>query len=139
MPASDDVRNKANAIIESERDRLVELQRQIVRIPSPNPPGDTRDLVDFLAAHLREWGIEHTIVAPNPEWPNLVATVKGRAPGKRLVLNDHLDHFPAEEASRWTYPPYAGEIHDGKIYGRGVATTRTASAACCTNSACSTA
>ena len=120
MPAPATTRQKALAIIDSERDRIVELQSQIVRIPSPNPPGDTRNLVAFLAAHLKEWGIEHRVVDPNPEWPNLIATVRGHGPGKRLILNDHLDHFPAEDPAKWSHPPYGGEVHDGKIYGRGV-------------------
>ena len=29
----------------------------------------------------------------------------------------HLDVVP--EGGNWTYPPYGGEIHDGKLYGRG--------------------
>jgi succinyl-diaminopimelate desuccinylase len=120
MLAPEPVRAQALAIIDSEREALVNLQSQIVRIPSPNPPGDTRDLVAFLAAYLQERGIEHRVVDPQPEWPNLIATVRGRGQGKRLVLNDHLDHFPAEDPALWIFPPYAGEVHDGNIYGRGV-------------------
>ncbi len=120
MPPSADPRAAALAAIDARTEALVELQRQIVRIPSPNPPGDTRDLVAFLAGRLKQLEIEHRIVDPNPEWPNLIATIRGRGPGKRLILNDHLDHFPAEDASRWTHPPYEGALVDGRIYGRGV-------------------
>ncbi len=120
MPAPKDVRQRALDLIESQRGEIVDLLSQILRIPSPNPPGDTRELVAFLARVLDFHGIERRVVDPKPEWPNLIATVRGKRPGKRLILNDHLDHFPAEDASLWTHPPYAGEVHEGRIYGRGV-------------------
>ena len=49
---------------------------------------------------------------------NLVARVRGAGPGRRLVLNGHLDTFPVGEA-RWTHPPLGADLEDGRIYGRG--------------------
>ncbi len=34
-----------------------------------------------------------------------------------IAVLGHLDVVP--EGNGWTYPPYGGEIHDGKLYGRG--------------------
>jgi acetylornithine deacetylase/succinyl-diaminopimelate desuccinylase-like protein len=43
----------------------------------------------------------------------------GAAPGRRLIFNGHLDTFPVGDATRWTVPPFAGVVADGRIYGRG--------------------
>ena len=48
---------------------------------------------------------------------NLVTHMR-RGPGRRLVLNGHLDTFPIGEAP-WTHPPLGGDLEDGRIYGRG--------------------
>ena len=40
----------------------------------------------------------------------------------------HLDVVP--EGSNWTYPPYGGEIHEGKIYGRGTIDDKGPAIAC---------
>lgn len=44
---------------------------------------------------------------------------KGKHQGKAVLITGHQDVVPVE-GQQWTYPPFAGEIHDGKIYGRGV-------------------
>lgn len=49
---------------------------------------------------------------------NLLVKWPGKNPDlDPIILISHLDVVPAE--GKWTYPPFAGEIHDGKIYGRG--------------------
>jgi succinyl-diaminopimelate desuccinylase len=50
---------------------------------------------------------------------NIVVRVRGRAPGRRVVFNGHLDTFPRDPAARWTADP-AGELRDGRLYGLGV-------------------
>ena len=54
--------------------------------------------------------------------PNIVGSFEGARPGHHLVLNGHIDVFPADELNeRWTHGPWSGVIAGGKIYGRGVA------------------
>jgi len=52
---------------------------------------------------------------------NLVARVCGSGPGRRLVMNGHLDTYPVNEALPWTVDPLGGDVRDGRIYGRGAA------------------
>jgi acetylornithine deacetylase/succinyl-diaminopimelate desuccinylase-like protein len=52
---------------------------------------------------------------------NLVAIVRGAGPGRRLVLNGHLDTYPLGDASGWSVDPFAGVVRDGRLYGRGAA------------------
>jgi putative selenium metabolism hydrolase len=59
---------------------------------------------------------------------NVVGCVAG-GEGPSLMLNGHIDHVDAGDPARWAYPPFGGEIHDGAIWGRGVADMKGAVAA----------
>jgi succinyl-diaminopimelate desuccinylase len=54
-----------------------------------------------------------------PEVENLFATIGGGAP--HFVWAGHTDVVPTGPESAWTHPPFAGEIADGMLYGRGAA------------------
>ncbi len=99
---------------------MTELCQALVRVPSANPPGDTTPLVETIEAWLAEVEgiVTRRIVARAPA-TNLVIRLPGGRPGRRLIMNGHLDTFPAGEAARWSLPPYSGEIRDGRLYGRG--------------------
>jgi acetylornithine deacetylase len=45
--------------------------------------------------------------------------LRGTGGGRSLHLNGHVDVVPVEADERWTYPPWAGEIHEGRLWGRG--------------------
>ena len=105
------------ARIESRSAALVDLYRSLVRIDSTNPPGDTTAMVEAVLDAADD-GIEHRRVVGRAPTVNLVARVRGAGPGRRLVLNGHLDTFLIGEA-RWSHPPLGGDLADGRIYGRG--------------------
>ena len=94
-----------------------ELLQQLIRFDTTNPPGAERACVEWVASLLRAAGIEPTIVARDPERPSLVArlTGSGRAPG--FLMQGHLDVVPA--TGRWSHPPFAGDLADGYVWGRG--------------------
>ena len=115
----DAARARLAARVESRSGELVELCRALVRIDSTNPPGDTTAMVEAVEGVLDATsGIEHRRVVGRAPAVNLVARVRGAGPGRRLVLNGHLDTFPVGEA-RWTHPPLGADLEDGRIYGRG--------------------
>lgn len=99
----------------------VALLQALIRIPSPNPPGDTQAIASFIAECARALGLRPRLLAPpdKPEAVSVVAEVGGGAPV--IMLHAHIDTVPiaADEAARWSVPPYAGEIRDGRIYGKG--------------------
>jgi succinyl-diaminopimelate desuccinylase len=106
--------------ISARHDEFVELCADLIRRPSENPPGDTTELFAFVGQYLDGHGIPFEVVAPEPAMPNLYATFEGGAgPGQHLVLNGHLDVFPAGDRSRWSVDPFGGEVRDGRLYGRG--------------------
>ena len=91
-----------------------------IRIDTQNPPGTTTQATVFLTGQLARAGMRSEIVAgANPDKPALVARLPGRGGGgKPIVLLNHMDVVPADPA-RWSFPPLAGEIRDGVVYGRG--------------------
>lgn len=111
--------------VERLSDEMVELTRALVRIPTVNPSGDCyAACAELIATRLRDFGYsvetlpavglpEHT-----PERPrlNVVGTLGG---GRQPVLhfNGHYDVVPP--GFGWTVDPFAAELRDGKIFGRG--------------------
>ena len=104
---------------EKEGEAVVELLRALLRFDTTNPPGDEAECIAFLADTLRGAGVEPEVLSPAPGRANLVARLPGGDGGAApLLLNGHVD-VVAAEAGRWRHPPFAGEVHDGVIWGRG--------------------
>ena len=114
-----DARQQLLEWIEADRDKLVNFFSEFLSKASPNPPGDTRTAAAFVADYLNSKGIEYEIIAPQEQMPNILATVRGNGPGHHLVLNGHIDVFPASESETWTHGPWSGAIADGAVWGRG--------------------
>jgi succinyl-diaminopimelate desuccinylase len=121
-----DFRAALRCAIDTRRDELVALTRDLVRIPTINPPGENyRAVCDFLAARLGARGFATELVrgegAPGdsdrfPRW-NLIARREGARPGACVHFNGHTDVVEVGEG--WTTDPFAGALIDGRIYGRG--------------------
>jgi succinyl-diaminopimelate desuccinylase len=105
--------------VEARQDEWVGLLTDLVRRPSPNPPGDTREAAALVAGHLERRGHRAEVIAGQPTMPNVLATLDNGA-GRHLILNGHLDTFPVGHDARWTRDPFGGEVADGRIFGRGV-------------------
>jgi acetylornithine deacetylase/succinyl-diaminopimelate desuccinylase-like protein len=104
---------------EREGEAVVELLRALLRFDTTNPPGNEAECVAFLADTLRGVGVEPEVLSPARDRANLVACLPGGDGGQApLLLNGHVD-VVAAEAGRWRHPPFAGEVHDGAIWGRG--------------------
>ncbi|MEO1444292.1 MAG: M20 family peptidase, partial [Chloroflexota bacterium] len=99
----------------------VSLLQQLIRIPSPNPPGDTREIAAFIETMMRDAGCTVTTPAPEvkPEAVNVVATIGKGAPV--IMMHAHIDTVPvaATEAEKWSMDPYEALLKDSKIYGKG--------------------
>jgi acetylornithine deacetylase/succinyl-diaminopimelate desuccinylase-like protein len=99
----------------------VALLRQYIRIPSVNPPADTRATAAFLEEILEKEGIEVRTFESTPGKVNLLARLRAASPaGRPLLLLHHMDVVPVD-ASRWPVDPFGAEMKDDQIYGRGAA------------------
>ncbi len=106
--------------VKREQSDIVAVCRDLVRIPSENPPGDTTKVFDFAADLLRRWGYKPRLLKPAPKRQNLIVSWDSGRPGKHLAFNGHLDVFPAGDRARWARDPYSGDVEKGRLYGRGV-------------------
>ena len=107
------------ARIEADRDRLVGFLQAFTRIDTANPPGDTRAGAAFIGEFLERAGLPYRRIAPQETMPNLLAATAFPRPGRHLVLNGHIDVFPAGDRARWTHDPLSGAMVDGRLHGLG--------------------
>ena len=96
----------------------VDLARQLVRFPSLNPPGEEKECADYLAGLLERAGLEVELHEFAAGRPSIVARLRGKSELKPVVFTGHLDVVPVGEKP-WSAPPFAAEIRDGKLLGRG--------------------
>lgn len=100
----------------------IRICQELIRIPSVNfgdGKGDEKDVANYVANLLSEVGIESSIYESAPGRCNVTTRIKGRNPSRPgLVVHGHLDVVPANAAD-WSVDPFAAEIKDGFIWGRG--------------------
>ena len=101
---------------------VVKLCQELIQIPSVNfgeGKGDEKAAAEYVAAKMKEVGIESKIYESAPNRCSVVARIEGRDKSKPgLVVNGHLDVVPANAAD-WSVDPFSGVIKDGCIWGRG--------------------
>jgi succinyl-diaminopimelate desuccinylase len=112
--------------LESMADEMIAFAQSLVAIPTVNPPGENyRDCAELIGEQLAEFGYEVAYVAAEglPEhtgrYPrvNVIGEMRHAPARPRLHFNGHFDVVPPGEG--WTVDPFAGTVHDGKLYGRG--------------------
>jgi acetylornithine deacetylase/succinyl-diaminopimelate desuccinylase-like protein len=109
---------------EAATDELVRTLRELIRIRSVNPPPpDAPDgelhAARWIAAYLADLGLEPEVVEPFPGRGSVHARLRGDGTGgDPLLLLSHLDVVPAPP-ERWSHGPFAAELIDGYVYGRG--------------------
>jgi acetylornithine deacetylase len=131
-----------DAFIDDRTDELVELTRTLVRFETvsvdlaPGSDHRTNDeglLQEFVGGVLADLGAsvdqwepdvrelrDHPMMPPWHHWngrPITAATIGGSGGGRSLIVNGHIDVVSPGE--HWTSSPFAAEIRDERIYGRG--------------------
>jgi acetylornithine deacetylase/succinyl-diaminopimelate desuccinylase-like protein len=98
-----------------------EVLQQLLRIDTSNPPGNERPAAEALAEILAADGLPAEILESAPGRANLICRLPAgqAATEPPLLLSGHLDVVPAGDADRWRHPPFAGQLVDGWIWGRG--------------------
>ena len=91
-----DVKKQLATWIDDDRDKIVKFLCDFVRAKSPNPPGDTTLAAAHVTRFLEASGLPFRVIAPQPTMPNIVGAFDTGKPGHHLVLNGHMDVFPAD-------------------------------------------
>src|ERR1051325_10343828 len=99
----------------------LEFFQQYVRIESVDPPADTRAAANLVKGLLERHGIAVQLLPSGPTGQvNLLARLPGRDRAKKpLLLLNHLDVVPVDRKAWGNIDPFAAEIRDGDIWGRG--------------------
>lgn len=119
--------------VQEHEAEMVEFLKRLVQVPSDNPAGDCYPIAAFLHKQLNELGFENVLLlevddqdvkaAGMISLANVVSSNKfGDGKGSSIALNAHGDVVPP--GLGWTVDPYGGEIMNGKMYGRGVAVSK---------------
>jgi acetylornithine deacetylase/succinyl-diaminopimelate desuccinylase-like protein len=108
---------------EDPTSEVVDLLQHLIRNRCVNDgdvaSGNEAASVDVLRAYLDGSGLDVEVVEPAPGRASLVARIEGSDPAApSLLLLGHTDVVPANE-DRWQRDPFAGELVDGEVWGRG--------------------
>ena len=106
------------------QNEVLELLKRLIACRSLS--GEEQGVTAILRDYLLSNGFE---TARIDRFGSLVAGVKGRRNGRRILFDGHVDTVPAENASDWTTPPFVPTVRDGKLFGRGTSDMKGADAA----------
>ena len=111
------------AQVDSARDDIIALEQALVRIPTVNtgfmPTGDESLVCEYVKEWLSMDGIECQILEAAPGRGNLIVRMEGRSGKAGLMFMSHTDVVPVEEEEKWRFPPFSGNVADGRVHGRG--------------------
>src|SRR4051794_14468447 len=101
------------------QDEVADLLVDLIRINTSNPTHPERPAAEWVAEKLDEVGIASQIIEAAPGRASTIARIEGSDPARPpLLIHGHLDVVPAEKAE-WSVDPFAGEVRDDYIWGRG--------------------
>lgn len=106
----------------------VPLAADLVRIPSCDPPGNESAVARHVAAALAALGLAPVLDEFRPGRANVMARVRGRGEKPALVFPAHLDTVPTGDLP-WRFDPFAGDVVEGRLRGRGASDMKSAVAA----------
>ncbi|WP_428926851.1 M20 family metallopeptidase [Marinibacterium sp. SX1] len=122
--------------IDATPERVLDLTREMVRIPSVNPKFEAKQglnneaqVAALVADRLKALGCETESWDALPGRPNVVGTLPGNEE-RSLILCGHIDTVPVGNQANWHVDPFGGEISDGKLWGRGSVDMKAGLAAC---------
>lgn len=133
MPATHDAGETAQAsaiiaAVDANVDRLVSLTRSLVNCRSdsqslhnPEFEGEANRCQDIVAGWLGDLGFTVERWQQPPRYPVVSARLGGTGGGRSLAFNGHVDVVPGGDRATWSHDPWAGDVADGKLWGRGAA------------------
>jgi succinyl-diaminopimelate desuccinylase len=111
-----------------EREELVHLTQELVRLPSVYRPeeenGNENNVARFVASYLEQAGFEVKTEEAAPGRPNVWTVWEGNSPGRTLLFEAHTDVVTEGSTEEWEHSPFGAERAGGRIYGRGACDTK---------------
>ena len=101
-------------LTKEREEAVVSLCQKVIRQRSYS--GEEQGVANVLKENMQAMGFDEVTI---DKYGNIIGCIKGKRPGKKILFDGHIDTVPVTDETEWQYPPFAAEIHDGKIYGRG--------------------
>ncbi|MGM0470967.1 MAG: M20 family metallopeptidase [Bacillota bacterium] len=98
-----------------------EILRKLIKVNTTNPTGNEMDLVKVILSLFPQDNLDYEIIDHGNNRGSLMIKVAGADSSKSLAFVGHIDTVPVSKESDWEYPPLAGKVEDGYMYGRGTA------------------
>jgi len=98
--------------------QALDLTRELLRFDTVNPPGQERACAERLGQLLENVGFAVRSYEFAPGRTSLVARLGGSSGRAPLCFAGHIDTVPLGTMP-WKRDPFAGEVADGRLYGRG--------------------
>lgn len=95
---------------------MISFCQRLVQVPSP--PGEEEHLAHFIETEMGRLGYDQVW---HDEWGNVIGLLHGKRKGHSVLFDGHMDHAFPGVVDHWLYPPFGGEIHNGKLWGLGAA------------------
>jgi len=95
-------------------DACVDFLQRLIRTRSM--PGKEGDIAALVVSEMERLGYDEVWV---DEAGNVVGFVRGEGDAPSVMFNTHLDHVDAGDPDDWPHHPFAGEIDEGCVWGRG--------------------
>ncbi len=109
---------------EIRNEQVIDLCKKLIQAQSYS--GHEDKVVGELTEFFRQNGFDEVHV---DKYGNIIGVIKGNRPGSKVLFDGHIDTVKVEDASKWAHDPFAAEITDGKMYGRGTSDMKGAVAA----------
>lgn len=130
MAANPEVRRRVLAQVEARRGDIVNFLRDLIsyRTESQNPANADylpetekcltriQQVLADMGCRIERWDASASAFSRHPV---LAGHLPGSGGGRSVALNGHIDVVPVGDTSQWTVDPWAGELRNGKLYGRG--------------------
>ncbi len=95
------------------KEQIVEVLQNLIQRRSYS--GEEKEVAEYIKKLCLEVGYDTVHV---DKYGNVIGSVKGKYEGPKVLMDGHIDTVPVDE-EKWTKKPFAGNIEDGKLYGRG--------------------
>lgn len=110
---------KFREISEKYHGDIVKTASELIQINSQST--QEGPLAEYVKAKMHQLCYDEVIT---DRWGNVYGIMKGTGGGSSVTLNCHMDVVYESDASKWKYPPFSGQIAEGKIWGRGASDTK---------------
>ena len=110
---------------EAWKEKVIGLTQSLIQ--SKSCSGEEGEIASRLKEYMEQTGIYDDVKVD--DYGNVIGHIKGERPGKKILFDGHMDTVPVGNREDWKHDPFASQIENGKLYGRGATDMKGAIAA----------